>query len=150
MLTSFLINKLISRNQKSAIINVSSIANYVPAPYLGLYSASKRFMSIFSYYLNDNYGDKIDVQDLCPGYVSTKIAGFRQGHDVITAQQCVESSLRDLGQELSTVPSMIHSLSGQIASTIYRHAKPLYKLIVVSGCEKTALEIFYQKAKKNE
>mmetsp|Transcript_13793 Transcript_13793/g.12225 ORF Transcript_13793/g.12225 Transcript_13793/m.12225 type:complete len:286 (+) Transcript_13793:104-961(+) len=149
MLTSFLINKLLSRNKKSAIINVSSLSNYIPCPYIGTYPASKRFMSLFSYYLNDNYGDKIDIQDLCPLFVSTKINNFRKGDDVISPQKCVESSLRDLGQEMNTVPVPGHSFGAQFMHIIYRHAKPIYKMLVVAEMEKESLRIFCNEAKKN-
>lgn len=73
MLTHSLINKLLNRTERSAIINVSSVGNNSPLPYFGVYPATKRFLSFFSYSLHDNYKSKIDVQNLTPGWVTTKI-----------------------------------------------------------------------------
>lgn len=131
-----------SRTNRSAIINVSSVGQTCPSPYTGDYSGSKRFLTLLSLHLHDNYFSKIDVQDLQPGYVTTNIARNYKGADAITAERCVESSLRDLGQEVSTIPVVIHSFMAQFMHFVYRFSMPLYKATVVKGCEKFALENF--------
>jgi len=150
MLTHFLINQMRARNNKSAIVNVSTCGNNAPLPYMGVYCASKRFLTLFSYYLTDNYGDKIDVQDLTPAYVTTKMVNNHKGYDSITAEKCAQCSIRDLGQEFHGLPVPAHSLYSQSFHTYYRHLKPLYKALVVSFMEKLALRKFFAKTRKAE
>lgn len=150
MLTRFLINKFLERKDRSALINVSSTGQNCPIPYLGTYTASKRFVTLFSYHIHDNYKQKIDVQDLQPGWVSTNLAGFRKGPDVITPQKCVETSIRDLGQEISCHPVIVHSIFAQIMHTLNRFCKPLHRMLIVQEMEKSALRKFMADHKKKE
>lgn len=108
MLTHTLINQLLKRPTRSAIINVSSTGHNSPIPYLGVYPATKRFLTFFSYGLHDNYKHKIDVQNLTPGWVSTKMSGFRKTPDTITPDECVRASLRDLGYEVTSMYLLIN------------------------------------------
>mmetsp|Transcript_4937 Transcript_4937/g.4719 ORF Transcript_4937/g.4719 Transcript_4937/m.4719 type:complete len:293 (+) Transcript_4937:100-978(+) len=148
MITHSLIDKLTSRNKKSAIINVSAAGQNAPVPYAGVYPATKRYLTIFSYFLHDNFGDKIDVQNLTPGYVSTKIVGHRKGGDTISPEVCIKSSLRDLGQEFNCLPVIAHSIYAQVFHTLYRYCKPLYKVVVVDEVEMTHLRKFYNTHKE--
>ena len=147
MLTHALINKLLARKDRSAIINVSSTGHNSPLPYLGVYPATKRFLTFFSYSLHDNYSHKIDVQNLTPAWVSTKIAGFIKGPSVITADECVKGSLRNLGYEVACTPAPAHSLIGFIMHTTFRFFYPMWVGVVVSASEKLALRTYM---KKNE
>ncbi|CAI2374643.1 unnamed protein product [Moneuplotes crassus] len=144
MLCHKLITKLLGRNKKSCIINISSLSQTGPIPFVGEYSGSKRFVSLLSYHLHDNYGDKIDIQDLMPGFVTTKINRYYKGPDAITAKECVESSLRDLGQEFSTIPALSHSAEMQLFHLTYHFCKPFFRMLAVGACEKRALELYYQ------
>jgi 17beta-estradiol 17-dehydrogenase / very-long-chain 3-oxoacyl-CoA reductase len=150
MLTRSLINKFLERKEKSALINVSSVGQNMPAPYYGTYTASKRFVTLFSYHIHDNYKNKVDVQDLQPGWVSTNLAGYRKGSDTISSDKCVQTSLRDLGQELSCHPVIVHSIFAQMMHTLYRHFKPLYRMKIVGDAEKLALRTFMKDALKNK
>ena len=150
MLIHNLINTLMKRNKKSAIVNVSSSGQNCPIPYMGVYNATKRYLSIFSYYLQDNYGDKIDVQDLCPAYVTTKIVKNYKGNDAITPERCAQCSLRDLGQEQICIPVIAHSIYNQVFHLYYRHLKPVYKIALVGFMEKLALRRFFQEHKKKD
>ena len=76
LLTHALINKMLTRKDRSAIINVSSVGNNSPLPYFGVYPATKRFLTFFSYQLHELFKHKIDVQNLVPGYVKTKFVGY--------------------------------------------------------------------------
>lgn len=50
------------------IINVSSIASFVPMPYMATYAATKAFLTSFSIALaRENQGNKIRILTLCPG-----------------------------------------------------------------------------------
>ncbi len=48
ILTNLIISKMLLRNFKSGIINISSIAGKFPIPYLSTYSATKAYNSFFS------------------------------------------------------------------------------------------------------
>ncbi|CAI2376139.1 unnamed protein product [Moneuplotes crassus] len=144
LLISFFINDFLKRATKTAIINISSLGSTFPFPYTADYSGSKRFLSLLSYYLHDNYGDKIDVQDLNPGVVTTKLGEYRDGPEAISPERCVKSSLRDLGQEFSTVPTVVHSLSGQFVHVLYRFCKPIYSNMFVNVVENAVMTNFYK------
>jgi len=142
MLTHSLINGMLKREKRSAIINVSSIGQNSPLPYLGVYPATKRFLSFFSYSLHDNFKHKIDVQDLTPGYVSTKIANFKKGSDTITADKCVKCSLRDLGQSINCIPVVAHSIMALTMRSTHNFLFPFWRENVAGAAEKMALRSF--------
>ena len=85
MLTHALINKLLKRSQRSAIINVASIAGMSPISYQGCYSGSKVFVRYFTYSLYDNYKDKIDALAINPGFVETKMIDHTNADMTCTA-----------------------------------------------------------------
>ncbi|CAI2376613.1 unnamed protein product [Moneuplotes crassus] len=92
MLTRMFINGFLKRTPRAAIINVSSLITVVPAPYIKEYSATKQFLTLLSYYLQDNYGDKIDIQDLNPAVMTTNLNNHRTGPDTIAPEHYVTSS----------------------------------------------------------
>jgi 17beta-estradiol 17-dehydrogenase / very-long-chain 3-oxoacyl-CoA reductase len=105
MLTRALVNKLLEREQKSAIINVASIASLSSSPYQGAYAATKRFVRFFTYGLHDNYKEKIDILGLNPGFVETKMingAGVGAADGVCSPDVTVKNTLRDLGYDIET------------------------------------------------
>ena len=53
LLTHALINKMLARKDRSAIINVSSVGNHSPLPFIGVYPATKRFLTFFSFQLHE-------------------------------------------------------------------------------------------------
>lgn len=64
---------LLRRYRPGAILNVSSIASLLPIPNLGVYAASKAYVSSFSEALRAELrGTGISVTHLCPGPVDTE------------------------------------------------------------------------------
>lgn len=64
---------LLRRHRPGAILNVSSIASLIPIPNLGVYAASKAYVSSFSEALRAELrGTGISVTHLCPGPVDTE------------------------------------------------------------------------------
>ena len=60
------------QNGSGSIINVASVASFIPTPSSPLYGPTKAFLRSFSESLASIYGDKgIQVQALCPGYTVT-------------------------------------------------------------------------------
>lgn len=155
MLTHALLPQLLKRGKRSAVINVSSIGQNSPLPFTGVYPASKRFLTFFSYSLNDVYKNKIDVQDLTPGYVTTKLANYIKSADSISPEKCVKCSLRDLGQAITSVPVPAHSLVALIMRSTYNFAKPVWKELLGKQVETSALRSYMKnnedlKKKKKE
>lgn len=67
---------------EGAIINVSSIAAYIPFPQASVYSATKAFISLFTEAIAVELKDtKIRMQVLCPGMTATEFFG-RMGEDI--------------------------------------------------------------------
>ncbi len=59
--------------QRGAIVNVSSIAAFFPAPGNVSYCATKRYLNAFSEALNKEVADQgVQVQALCPGFTTTE------------------------------------------------------------------------------
>lgn len=67
---------MVSQQQKGVILNVSSVAAFIPMPGSAVYAASKSFVNSFSEGLDVELKDKgVRVLASCPGQVATK---FRQ------------------------------------------------------------------------
>lgn len=88
---------------RGSIINVSSMAGLVPAPYNAIYDATKAFLVLFSEGLyQELQGTGVRVQALCPGYTHT---GFHAAIGVdrkipepfwLTPEEVVNASLSAL------------------------------------------------------
>lgn len=64
---------LLRRHRPGAILNVSSVASTLPVPNLGVYAATKAYVSSFSEFLRvELRGTGISVTHLCPGPVDTE------------------------------------------------------------------------------
>jgi short-subunit dehydrogenase len=94
---------MIARN-RGAIINVSSMAAFVPGPYDATYGATKAFVNSFTEALYEELrGTRVHVQALCPGFTHTEFQQ-RAGLDVsalpayiwMTPEAVVEASLAAL------------------------------------------------------
>jgi len=97
------------------IINVSSIASFVPGPYAATYHATKAYVTAFSEALHEEaHAAGVTVQALCPGFVRT---GFQMracvngaaipGPAFMTARAVVRGSLRALERRHAVyVPGM--------------------------------------------
>ena len=103
-------NRLASRAKenkaiKSAIINMASSSSFFPVKAFFIYSMTKAFVSFFSQTLTLENTKGVDVFNVCPGFVSTYMTGFRKDNQTITPQECVTSILRSLGTFRSTETS---------------------------------------------
>lgn len=72
MLTRLLLPGMLERN-RGGILNVASMAGFLPIPWFAIYSASKQFVINFSWSLwRELKHTDIDVNVLCPGPVDTE------------------------------------------------------------------------------
>lgn len=61
------------RNEGGAILNVSSVAGFLPVPYMAVYAASKAYVTSFSEGLRAELrGTDVSVTAVCPGPVPTE------------------------------------------------------------------------------
>lgn len=69
---------------RGRVVNVASLFAVVNAPFIPAYSASKRALSAYSDILRFQYGDRIGVTTVYPGYMNTPIhdGAVRQGLSV--------------------------------------------------------------------
>jgi 17beta-estradiol 17-dehydrogenase / very-long-chain 3-oxoacyl-CoA reductase len=98
LMTKVLIEKLKSRDKKSAVINVGSMASKWCNPIQSPYHASKAIGGNFTIGEADNFKDKVDFLTCFPGYVTTAMVARRKKDFVtIDAQECAESFCRLVG-----------------------------------------------------
>ena len=104
---------------RGAIINVSSMAAFVPGPYDATYGATKAFVNSFTEALHEELrGTRVRVQALCPGFTHTEFQQ-RAGIDVsaipayvwMTPEAVVEASLAALRRgQIVCVPGLMNRL----------------------------------------
>jgi uncharacterized protein len=110
-----------SRHGEGNIINVSSVAAFIPTPRGASYYATKAWMNCFTEGLHlelKNTGSRIRVQALCPGFTMTEFhdvlgtgRGFISRKWWMTAEDVVNASLRGLEKgKLFVVPGLRYKL----------------------------------------
>jgi len=104
------------KNKKEgAILMVSSMAGYIAGAFGNNYHASKAYVTMFGRCLhNELKYDGIDVLAYCPAMVDTKLIKDVKDKNgsggMITTEQAVSVSLRDLGIDSHSVGAFGHSL----------------------------------------
>ena len=146
MLSHVLIDKLRNRKQKTAIINISSIASITPLAYFSVYPATKSFLSFLSHGFNMLYKkEDVDVLNVIPGFVTTNMTENRTGFDYCTSKECVRNSLASLGYDFEVAPFYAHVISAQILHVTYRFMRPVWRAMVCTPFKMTALQKYYDK-----
>ncbi len=122
-----------STRNEGAIINVSSVAAFIPNPRGTSYYATKAWMNCFTeglYLELKNAGSKVRVQALCPGFTMTEFhdvlgtgRGFISSKWWMTAEDVVGASLRGLERgKLFVVPGLRYKLLVAFARLMPRRA----------------------------
>jgi uncharacterized protein len=114
---------------RGAVINVSSMAAFQPAPLNATYAATKAFVNSFTEALHEELrGSGVQVQALCPGFTRTEFQD-RAGIDVtglpsfvwMSADGVVDASLAALRRgEVVCVPGVGNRLLAMAASAMPR------------------------------
>ena len=129
MLSHVLIDKLRARKQQTAIINISSVACISPTPCYGVYPSTKAFLTFLSHGLSMLYKkEKVDVLNVIPGFVTTKMTENKTGPDTCSPKECVRNSLASLGYDFEVAPFWAHVALGQFLYVIYRFVRPVWSM----------------------
>lgn len=101
MSLSFLFGNYFKDKGSGHIVNIASIAGFMPGPYMNVYYASKAFVLNFSLALKEELEKyNIKVTTICPGPVDTnfwnranvKMSNFKKKYLTRSAKQVVEGS----------------------------------------------------------
>lgn len=112
-----------------ALINVSSLNGFRPAPFAATYAATKAFVNSFTQSLHEELrGTQVRVQLLCPGFTRTEfqeVAGvpaeYVPAFAWMSAEAVVEASLASLRRgELMCVPGAGNKALGWIMRAVPR------------------------------
>ena len=97
---------------KGAIINIASIASYMPGPYLAEYTATKHYMHALTEAIAIEYeGTGVIIQEVDPGQVATEMTkDFAPGPARPPAAKYVASALATLGYSQRTLGYWEHGL----------------------------------------
>jgi 17beta-estradiol 17-dehydrogenase / very-long-chain 3-oxoacyl-CoA reductase len=119
MLTKIFVGKMSNRGVRSAVIDLSSITSTIPLPFRSVYAATKSYNYFLTKSLADEYENTIDFLSLKPLFVSTALTKMKSdGIYVISATQCVQGTLRDLGYEKVTFGHFYHKIQAFILNLI--------------------------------
>jgi len=111
-LTRLIVPEMIEAKRGGLVINVSSALSLAPIPLLGVYAASKSFMSSWSRSLAAELArDKIRVEDQIPFYVASKMSKVRQSLTVPSPDTYVRHALDKVGYVGHYSPYLIHDLT---------------------------------------
>lgn len=109
--------KVLTAKNSGAIINVSSVAAFQPAPYSATYAATKAFvLSLTRAIAEELSGSDVVMQALCPGLTRTEFheraeMEINQVPDIawMSAEDVVKASLEGLkNKELTVVPGIVN------------------------------------------
>lgn len=117
-----ILTKLFARNlKKGLILNVASIAGFVPSPIMSTYGATKAYVVSLSQAVNyemKRAGKNVHVSVLCPGPVDTEfnqVAGADFSLRAITAKQCAKEAIDGLFKRKDIIiPSLTTKLMRQL------------------------------------
>lgn len=139
-------------NGNGAIINVSSLSGFHPAPGNAMYAGTKAFIRFFTESIHLELGGTgVKVQALCPGFTRTDFHS-RMGMDpekvykdkgllkAMTAQDVVEASLRYLERDKPIcIPGLNYQLACFLMRVLLRGS--LYRMVASRVYEKTTTVI---------
>ena len=85
-LTGLFLPEMLKRN-RGGILNVGSVAGFVPGPQMAVYYASKAFVQSFSEALHEEVrGTHVQVTNLCPGPTESNFSKVARSHHARKAQ----------------------------------------------------------------
>jgi NAD(P)-dependent dehydrogenase (short-subunit alcohol dehydrogenase family) len=133
---------------RGRVINIASLFAVVNAPFIPAYCATKRALSAYSDVLRCQYGDRLGVTTIYPGYMDTpihegavrqglsvaKVVTFRlAGRTVVTFEESVAAAARRVVRACSngSPRDAGMTLRGRLTLMLARHAPGLTDRVVV-------------------
>jgi len=119
LMTKMVLPSMVTK-KRGAIINVCSGAQLHPTPLMTHYSASKRFVDLFTRALEYEYRDTgIQIQSINPFYVSTNMTSNASTNIFMqSADNYTESAIRTLGTTRRCYGHWFHALFGWVGEWI--------------------------------
>ena len=112
-MSMFLLPKLLGRDSRSAMINISSVAAYSPGGSLPIYCASKSYNWVLSECMRNAYSEQMDVLTVTPNSVRSQMNSGRYLFS-ISANRHASASVNQLGWAGVTYGSVVHALQPQL------------------------------------
>ena len=105
----FLLPKLLGRESRSAMINISSAGAYRPGRFLPIYCATKSYNWVLSECMRNAYSEQMDVLTVAPSFVKSQM---NPGHCLFTisANRHAAACINQLGWAGVTYGSVVHAL----------------------------------------
>lgn len=159
-------------DQKGIIINVSSMAAKIPNPLLAIYAGTKvrwhisahteffiqnffvsfqAFVNKFSEDLQIEYASQgIIVQSVLPGFVATKMTGFKRETIMVpNADHYVASCLKTIGNAQTTNGYLPHALMQLFITTMHTYATTFTNDMVFKNLKVLRAKAMKREAKEN-
>ena len=115
------------KRQKGHIVNIASIAGFMPGPYMNVYYASKAFVLNFSLALKEELKPyHIKVTTICPGPIDTnfwqvanvKMSPFKKKYFTRNVSKLVNSSMYDIEKGKLYVDGLIYKIVAVVTGFI--------------------------------
>ena len=129
-LTGLFLPGMIGRN-RGGILNVGSVAGFLPGPNMAVYYASKAFVLSFSEALHEELRDTgVRVTNLCPGPTETNFSTVARSHRVreVRARKMTAAAVAKIGHadfiagKCLSVPGLQNKIIAAIAPRIFTRA----------------------------
>jgi short-subunit dehydrogenase len=133
IMAKIFLERVKERKFRSAIVELSSVANIAPLAKKDIYSATKRFNRHFAMSIQPKVKSLVDYLILKPGFVSTPLTDNRE-IDALTCDVdgCVNSTLKVLGQRAQTFGHWKHIIKGHLLGAL-SWIFPMEKMGAVQG-----------------
>ena len=107
-MSNLMLPKLLKREKRSAVINLSSKAAYYSRGNMPMYCATKKFNYVLSGCMRDAYSDKLDVMTVTPASVKSQM-NPGTGVYSIEASEHAKATIDQLGRQNVTWGSKWHA-----------------------------------------
>ncbi|CAI2371252.1 unnamed protein product [Moneuplotes crassus] len=126
MFSNIFYNRLISRSNKSCIINMSSTIGGAPAKIVPMYAPTKGFVKFLSQGLAKEADRNIDILTVCPGSVDTKFTLNRKFIDTCSSKTVVNRVLDSMGNCNKMSGWWLHEIWDQTQTSLWYFNHGIY------------------------
>jgi short-subunit dehydrogenase len=129
--TKLFYQKLVKREKKGAIVNISSLAGRTPTSLSPMYNPTKAFVRYFTEGTRLEAGKKVDFLTVSPGAVKTDFSLNRKANDTCEASVTVSGVLKSLGQNSHTSGWWLHDFSEGMLAFVWGTSHDLYTMMTL-------------------